>query len=387
MAKLIYPEKSRTGRVRFRVPYVAADGKRRMIRLASVQAREAETIAKKIQELASLQAAGTLPDGSLVSWTAGLRQDIREKLVNAGLVKATKSITLSKWLNEYIDNRTDVKPRTKRNLERARDNLLSVFGDARELRTITPSDCQQWRRWMLANGNERDKTTTKLSEATVRRRTGRAKQFFTEAVARGYITENPFDGLASASQANKSRQEFVSVETIGRVMKALPAGDWQTILALSRFGGLRIPSELVGLRWADIDFGKSEMRIHSTKTEHLEDGGVRVCPLFKELRPYLQAARELMPADAEFVIGNPAYRDGDANLWTQLSRYLKAAGVKQWPKLFQNLRATRQTELESGGFPLADVSDWLGNSEAVAQKHYMISTKESFQRAIEDGAG
>jgi hypothetical protein len=55
--------------------------------------------------------------------------------------------------------------------------------------------------------------------------------------------------------------------------------------------------------------------------------------------------------------------------------------IKAWPKLYQNLRATRQTELLAQ-FPAKDVCDWLGNSQAVAMKHYAMPTDDSLQRAI-----
>ena len=63
--------------------------------------------------------------------------------------------------------------------------------------------------------------------------------------------------------------------------------------------------------------------------------------------------------ETEFVITR--YRDSNANLRTQLQRIIKRAGLKPWPKLFHNLRATRQTEL-SEEFPAHVVCSWLGNT-------------------------
>ncbi|MGB7156829.1 MAG: hypothetical protein WBD40_02105 [Tepidisphaeraceae bacterium] len=53
------------------------------------------------------------------------------------------------------------------------------------------------------------------------------------------------------------------------------------------------------------------------------------------------------------------YRDPASNLRTQFLRILDAAGVAPWPKLFQNLRSTRQTELTEE-FPAHVVCAWLG---------------------------
>ena len=79
------------------------------------------------------------------------------------------------------------------------------------------------------------------------------------------------------------------------------------------------------------------------------------------------------------------YRDANANLRTQFERIIKRAGLKPWPKLFHNLRATRQTELAEQ-FPMHVVCEWIGNSQAVAQEHYLRVTDEHFAKATGGGA-
>ncbi|MFO0899998.1 MAG: hypothetical protein U0836_21405 [Pirellulales bacterium] len=80
----------------------------------------------------------------------------------------------------------------------------------------------------------------------------------------------------------------------------------------------------------------------------------------------------------EYVIAR--YRDTNVNLRTQLERIIGRAGVKSWPKLFQNLRASRVTEL-AAEFPAHVAAEWLGHSTLVAQKHYWQVTEADFQKA------
>ena len=61
------------------------------------------------------------------------------------------------------------------------------------------------------------------------------------------------------------------------------------------------------------------------------------------------------------------------------------AAFNPWPKLFQNLRSTRETEL-ADQFPIQVVCDWIGNTEAIASKHYLQVTEDHFARAVEQGA-
>ena len=104
--------------------------------------------------------------------------------------------------------------------------------------------------------------------------------------------------------------------------------------------------------------------------------------MFPELQPYLQEAFELASPGAEEVISR--YRKSNANLRTQLLRILRKAGVEPWPRLFQNLRATRETEL-ADAFPLHVVTTWLGNTPKVADKHYLQVTPEHYALAVAQG--
>ncbi|MCA9215276.1 MAG: tyrosine-type recombinase/integrase [Planctomycetales bacterium] len=219
-----------------------------------------------------------------------------------------------------------------------------------------------------------------MAEETVRRRTGKAKQFFREAVERGYCDQNPFQNLPSTSRGNSANQFFVPARWIAACIEQCPDRDWRTILALCRYGGLRCPSELLKLRWQDVDLPAGKMMIHAPKTEHHASGGVRVCPIFVELRPHLEAAwDEQDPGEeSEFVINR--YRSPDQNLRTTFEKIIRRSGLKTWPRLFQNLRASRETELMSR-FPAKDVSSWLGNSVPVAMRHYAMATDESFRAA------
>jgi len=101
-------------------------------------------------------------------------------------------------------------------------------------------------------------------------------------------------------------------------------------------------------------------------------------PIFPELRPYLEQAWTDAKPKEEFVISR---RRKNVTLRTQFERILKNAGLTPWPKLFQNLRSTRQTELINQGYSLHVVCAWLGNKAAVALEHYAQVRDEDYERA------
>jgi hypothetical protein len=106
-------------------------------------------------------------------------------------------------------------------------------------------------------------------------------------------------------------------------------------------------------------------------------------PLFPELRPYLEAAFEQAQPGTVHVITR--YRDLNANLRTQLRRIIRRAGLTPWPKLFQNMRASRETEL-AAEHPIHVVCAWIGNSALIAHKHYLQVTEADFERGAKSDA-
>jgi integrase len=206
---------------------------------------------------------------------------------------------------------------------------------------------------------------------------------FGYAVKAEHLAKNPFAGLKVPKQVDSTRQEFISQDTIKRVVDTAPDAQWRLIIALARFGGLRCPSEVLTLEWQWIDWERERFTVFAPKLEHMEGGGRRVVPLFPELRPYLAEAFDLAEAGAVHVISR--YRGSGKNLRTELLRIIKRAGVKPWGRLFHNLRSTRQTELTET-FPAHVVASWLGNTEKIASQHYLQITEGHMQRAAKSGA-
>ncbi|PAY19120.1 integrase [Rhodopirellula sp. SM50] len=370
----------------WRLQFRDCEKRNRSMWLGDIPEWSAQEIKEHVEHLLSRVPRGQPPELATSNWLAGINDELRNKMARCGLVESVvqreaRVLTIAAWLTEYFAERTDVKPGTLKTYEKGRDNLLDYFGKKKLLRDVTATDAQKWRTWLKTKGNRRDtiQKRTSMAEDTVRRRTGMVKQFFAVAVKRGLIDSNPFDELPTTTGGNTARQYFVEQSVITDCMKYCDE-DWKTILALARFGGLRCPSEVLRLKWMDVNLPAGRMIVHASKTEHHADGGVRQVPIFKELRPYLESAWDRAPdgPGSEYVVNR--YRSSAANLRSQFTRIIERAGHKPWPRLFQNLRASRETELMAK-FPAKDVASWLGNTVAVAMKHYAMRTEEAFRKA------
>jgi integrase len=355
------------------VQFIAADRKRRSIRLGQVKMKQAIDIKLKIEALNAAKIACLPIDVEIARWVADIGDDLAEKLAATGLIAKRGTARLDGFIAEYISTRTDAKPRTILNMEAARSYLVTFFGPVRAMREITPADADRFAIHLKA----------KYAEATAARGIKRARQFFTAACRARLISENPFTAIKVGAMDNRDRLFFVTAQATEKILDACPDGEWRAMIALCRYGGLRSPSELLQLTWADIDWHRGRFLVRSPKLEHTKDKGRRIVPLFPELRPHLEALHKRAPTGSLHVISRT--RNGGVNLRTQFERIIHRAGLAPWPRLFQNLRTSRETELASR-FPLHVVTNWIGNSAAIAAKHYLQVTETDFEMALKRAA-
>ena len=361
-----------------RILFVAHDASRKTIRLGKCTAKQADAVKIKIETLIAASITGQ-QDDEVSRWIAGLPDQLHERIAKTGLLAPRSHCreTLGNFLNRYIEGQSGRKPNTKASYEQAQRWLVRCFGKDRQINQITPIEAAEFVRFMVDNGL--------AANSSARRKVGLAKQFFKAAIKQGaYRASNPFEGIPCNVRADKSRQAFIDRPTIKKVIEACPNAEWRLLVALARYGGLRINTEPPELRWSDIDWNKEKgtIRVRSPKTEHIEGHEFRIIPLFPELRPYLEDARKLAELEAEFVITK--YRCKNANLRTTFEKIIRRAGVNPWPKIWHNLRASRQTEL-CRQHPEHVVCCWMGNSKAVAREHYLQVTDADIQRALQGG--
>jgi integrase len=362
---------------------------RPMIYLGKVSDRFADTVLRHVEDLVSARAGGMSPAPATAKWLTTIDAALSQKLADAGLIDAPADSSpaatkLDAFIADYLATRSDLKPSTRTNLAVARRSLVTFFGAGKLLSAITAGDADEFRLWLRRKKPAKpgEPMPPGFADNTARRVCGRAKQFFEAARKKRLILESPFEDIGDCQvKSNKSRDRFITRDEAQKVFDACPNAQWRLLFALSRYAGMRCPSEHAGLRWSDIDWANNRFTVRSPKTEHHEGHDSRVVPIFAELRPYLEAARAESPKDAEHVLTIRTMRAAKPNPRTTMEKIIKKAGLTPWPKLFHNLRASRQTELESQGHPTHVVCSWLGNSPKVAREHYLRATEADFEKA------
>jgi len=330
-----------------------------------------------VEELVSASVTGHAINRNTAVWLGEISDVLHNRLVKVGLIepgKKARVASLGAFTADYIESRrVDTKPRTIINLTQTRKELVRYFGEDKPMAEITSGDAIAFRLAMLGR---------KLADNTVRRHLGRCRQFYKAAIDKELVQKNPFvhKQIKVAVRGNPDRRYFICGQAIERVLAACSDDvEWQTIIALARYGGLRCPSEVLALRWTDIDWENNLITVRCPKLEHLEGHETRVIPLFRELKPILLQAFGESPTGSEFVITK--YRGGHKNLRTQFTRIIRRAGVEPWGMPFQNLRSSRETELNET-YPWYTVCTWMGHSREVASEHYLTVPAEHYARAI-----
>lgn len=353
------------------IQYRATDGKRRSLRLGKLSENASMSIKVHVDRIESALFSGEPVHPETARWRSCLPDGkLRERLVAVGLAKPRQSLALGKFIENFIASRNDVKPATLITYRNVQRHLVECFGADKSLRDLTPADADRYRSYLVG---------LDLADNTIRKRCGIAKQFLDRACRWELIDRNPFDDLPSTARGNPKRFHFIDHAASQAVIDACPDDQWRLLFALARYGGLRCPSEILALTWQDVNWEKSTFTVTSSKTEHHEGKGTRVVPLFPELRQILRSVFESAEPGSIHVITR--YRGSNVNLRTQLNRIIHRAGLKPWPKLFQNLRSSRETELIEH-VPINYVTAWLGNSPQVAMSHYLQTRPEYHQQVV-----
>ena len=361
----LYFDKSRRGyRVAFRLR-----GARRALWLGRVSKAAARSIAGHLEALVLAAETATLPPESARRWVALVGPRIRNRLAAWGLVSAVAAATklpgtLGGWSRHYIETRTDWADRTRYRMENARRHLIAQLGTDTALAAITPGQAEEYARWVRSH--------FKASHAG--KLVADARQFFRAAEKYRILADNPFAGLDSSQAVDETRKRYITPETAAELMAAADPY-LAALIALARFGGLRIPSEALSLEWHRVDWTRDRFTIYSPKTKT-----VRTLPLFPEIRPYLEALYDTAPQGGQFAFSR--YRSTAAKVYRGwLLALLDRTGVPPWPDLWRNLRFSAKNDLLKR-FPEHVVCAWIGHDRETGRKHYDRATEADYAAAV-----
>jgi integrase len=85
---------------------------------------------------------------------------------------------------------------------------------------------------------------------------------FNDGRRAGIVTQNPLDEIKPGSDVHVEGQHIIPISDYEKLINSCPDSDWRTIIASARLGGLRCPSELLHLKWKDVNWDAGSCESH-----------------------------------------------------------------------------------------------------------------------------
>jgi integrase len=160
------------------------------------------------------------------------------------------------------------------------------------------------------------------SEATCKRKATTLKNIGTKLVEWDIIQVNPLQKLKISKGHNEKEIKYwKTAEEISKIIEKT-SGIWRTINYIGFFIGARI-SEILNIKWADVDFISNKIRIQSSGTFRTKSRRFRIVPMPKMLEKYLLTLKKEQSANSIKGDNIVVYTDGTVPTMSTASSYLR----------------------------------------------------------------
>jgi integrase len=341
------------------------------------------------------------PDGARAvaeKLRGGIRNNVDPGAAKRRAIEEQRAaVTIKKLCEQYLQNPPPKKASTLAvDMGRIARHIVPLLG-SKQVRDVTPGDIRRFMAAVAAGKTKADIKTGKHGRAIVKGGRGAATRtvglllgIFAYAVAEGYRTDNPVRGIKR--YPDRKAERFLSsaeLRALGDVLSAaeqswdaykMKAAAWreggklgpkpvkpEAAEALTAIAAIRLllftgcrKSEILTLKWSDIDFERSCLRLSDSKT------GSKAVPLGA---PALVLLNELKRTQ-----GNPYVLAGDRaghhfvglpKVWERIRKRAKLANVR-----LHDLRHSFASAGAAAGDSLLIIGKLLGHREAKTTARY-----------------
>jgi integrase len=318
-----------------------------------------------------------------------LDQARRGTLVGMVATGATFADAVAEFMR-YAEQDRQLKPSTLRGYRSImRAHLLPAFGE-RRLEQITSADVERWRAGLHAvdgprprgGGGGEPRRGSQAASGSPRPLTNNSKNHimvllngvFARACKVWSLPVNPVATVERHPVRLSGDIEVFSPEEVWALVRAAESAQDGALFLTAAFTGLRL-GELIALRWRDIDFAGSLVRVRASWSVGAltspKSGKVRSVPLAPEVAQALAklSQRELFAGEDDLVFAGAlgSYLD-DSALRRRYKRALKCAGLR--PLRFHDLRHTFGTRMIAKA-DIRRVQEWMGHADIQTTMRYL----------------
>lgn len=349
-------------------------GVKRKLWLGAISKGAAAKVRENVHALKLAAETGTAPEPHVAKWAAAVGKRLADQLAKLGLIlprgECAASFTVETLMDRYLatERNKSWSASYRGTFEKLKQEFGDYFGQV-TIDRITDSHAKDFAA----------KVYSEFAESTAGSKVKRARQLFAFAIDLRLIDSNPFRAVKVKTGIDKTRKAYITLDAAELILDRLPDQLWRTIFTFARFGGVRIPSEILTLKWTAIDWHNHRITITSPKGRNYAHRATRVIPMVPMLKDALTALHSLAPEGAVWVCDR--YRSTSSSQFRKpLLQAIEKAALEAWPKLYVNLRASCRTDMLKKFEPHI-VDDWLGHDGAVGSKHYDRITEADFAKA------
>jgi integrase len=302
-------------------------------------------------------------------------RELHRRMERDVVIPTAERRTLPQAGAEYTEHLETVMERKRTTIKDyrgyLRGHLEPFFGD-RPIDRIDPERVAAYLRRKLEVG---------YSSKTIQNQLNFLHGIFAFAVRRGWVSANPV-AMVDRPKRNRStrrRIRFLQPVELDKLIAAVPNDKLGTVEVPLYVGaaltGLR-QGELLALRWMDIDWLASRIRVAESLSRGEFDSPKshegRSVPmadrLARELERHFQCSA--YRADDELVFCHPETGSvlDPSKVRKRFKKALSRAGVREIT--FHELRHTFGTQMAAAGAPLRAIQEWMGHADAKTTEIY-----------------
>jgi integrase len=268
----------------------------------------------------------------------------------------------TEWLRFIAEDR-ERKPSTLVDYRSALNvHLLPVFGE-RSIESITTEEIELWRR-----------SLTGLSNRSKNKLLIQLHGIFRRAQTVWALPVNPLARVEKHPMRPSGDIHVFSPEEVWALVRAADSDQDRAIYLTAAFTGLRM-GELLALRWRDVDFTGSTIRVRASwaagQLTTPKSGKVRAVPLAPDVATALAALgrREHWVGDDDLVFAGEAGGNLDGSALRR--RYKAALAAADLRSLrFHDLRHTFGTRMIAKA-DIRRVQEWMGHADIQTTMRYL----------------
>ena len=308
------------------------------------------------------------------------------------------NITVADYFRLWLKRiEKEVRPNTFRTYKGNMENHIIPYFERKriELQDLKPIDITQY--------YEYEHEHTELSGRTLKHHHQNISKALNDAISQGYISYNPASN-AKAIKEERFTAEFLNNNQINELLALFDNSPIKLAVELCCIYGFR-RSEVLGLKWHNIDFENKSIRIcetlqQTTKTisgvtnytdDTKTDSSNRTLPMTDKAIRLLQEQRDRQDQNRQFLGERYTeneyvctFDSGEVITPNYLSKnFHKAMVNSNLPQVrLHDLRHSVASNLLAQGFSVVQVAEWLGHSTSATTLRFYAHADKSSKMAI-----